>query len=327
MNKPGRRHHYVSQFYLRGFTDTGNEDGLLWVHSHDKAEPRRDIPANVCFRTDYQRIDIPGIPPDIFDKTLGGTVEANASKVLNSIIRRQALPATSGGLLKLMRFVALLSVQNPSVREGFGGGDSRMAEMRLRLVAENAPARFASEVDDLVADGFIVPDDLTVEKALAEDFGDNGIGVMQRRHMRNLLSLLESFPLEMLMRRTWQLLVARREPEDFICTEHPVVLVPHKPQRSLLDEPGFGTAEQVVVPLCSRLAMVGSFEPSARPLANVTTETVAHVNSLLINHAHRFLFTAKPQFAWRMPDGSIGGAADLRECSAKIRRGREVGQS
>ena len=34
MNQPrkhARKHHYVPQFYLAGFTATGNKDGQLWV--------------------------------------------------------------------------------------------------------------------------------------------------------------------------------------------------------------------------------------------------------------------------------------------------------
>lgn len=317
MTKPSRDHHYVSQFYLRGFTDTGGEDGRLYVHSAERDKPFGPVKTSkVCFQVDYQRIDLPGVSPDAFDKAMASTVESDAAVVLREILQKKVLPANRTKLLKLMTFVALLACQNPSVRAAFARGAGRVQQQRLKLLARHAPERVEEEIAALKARGYVFSEELTSARLLAADFEEYSIRLSQQQHMEQLLISLKAFPMQTLMNRDWTLLAARHDAEDFICSDDPVCLVMERTKgmpTSFLDSPGFATADQILVPLSSRVAMIGSMNPRVRPYEHWKTEQVAHVNALVLNRAQRFLFSAKKDFVWKRPDGSIAQAADLHE--------------
>jgi hypothetical protein len=56
MNEP-RKHHYLPQFYLAGFTKTDARDGRLWVFDKRKLKQWATSPADAAAIRDYNTLD------------------------------------------------------------------------------------------------------------------------------------------------------------------------------------------------------------------------------------------------------------------------------
>ena len=52
MQKPKKKHHYVSAFYLNGFTDSKNSD-LIWIYQKENDTVFCDKPENIGFIKHY----------------------------------------------------------------------------------------------------------------------------------------------------------------------------------------------------------------------------------------------------------------------------------
>ena len=91
MRNTARRHHYVPQFYLRGFSDPNLQNEQL--HVIDKEERRHFVttPRNIALQRDFNRINIPGYPMDAIERDLA-QIEGQVATVLRSIAENATLP-------------------------------------------------------------------------------------------------------------------------------------------------------------------------------------------------------------------------------------------
>jgi hypothetical protein len=113
---PARRHHYIPQLYLSGFTDSGEKSGLFYAHDLIQLKTWPAKPANVAFMKDFYRVDAPGVDPDEIEKVFW-PLEGEAARVLKGIIKSEKLPFEKQNYDTLMHFMAQLVVRRPSVRE------------------------------------------------------------------------------------------------------------------------------------------------------------------------------------------------------------------
>lgn len=88
MNEP-KRHHYVQEAYIKGFTEDNSEFAHLFIKS--KKECKRLHTRNICVRKHYYRQEWApdGIDKNIFEKTLGAEQEPAG---LNALIKLIAEP-------------------------------------------------------------------------------------------------------------------------------------------------------------------------------------------------------------------------------------------
>jgi hypothetical protein len=75
------RHHYVPEFYLAGFTASGEKDDFLFVFDKDKKKQWKSKPNSIAFEHDYYRFDFKGLGPDYIEKNFA-IFESKASKVI-----------------------------------------------------------------------------------------------------------------------------------------------------------------------------------------------------------------------------------------------------
>jgi hypothetical protein len=62
-----RKHHFVPQFYLRGFTGDNDQ---LFVVDRPSEKTFRTSPKNVAAERDFNRVDVEGLAPDAIEKAL-----------------------------------------------------------------------------------------------------------------------------------------------------------------------------------------------------------------------------------------------------------------
>ena len=90
MNVP-RKHHYVPNFYLKGFTKEGTEDGRIWVTDTKLKNQWPSSPKNSASEKDFYRAQLVQHPdPMWFEKLMANQVEPQLSSILQPDISHMA---------------------------------------------------------------------------------------------------------------------------------------------------------------------------------------------------------------------------------------------
>ena len=109
-----RGHHYLPEFYLRGFTRSGSKDDRLVaidLHERRRFDPR---PKNVGKKRDFNRIDVDEHPPDALESQLS-TVESDLAPALRRLRQDRRFPEKHD-CTRVMNLICLLAIRNPKTR-------------------------------------------------------------------------------------------------------------------------------------------------------------------------------------------------------------------
>jgi hypothetical protein len=313
---PARRHHVIPQFYLAGFTDSGEKDGLLYAHDLRELKTWPAKPANVAFEKDFYRIEVPGIAPDEIEKVFWD-VEGKAATVLKKIIESNNLPDTPEDYETLMRFMAQLEMRRPSVRQNLDHTHEKVLRIVTKMHATLPDDELRARFKYMREENPDVPElDLNAFRAFATS--DNyTIEFSQNHYIKNLMTALlpvaDDTLTPLLAMRNWMLMIADEGAGYFITTDRPVALswtieVPPLFENS----PGFGLQNTVVFfPVSKRHLMYGTFDALKAPVAPADAETVALMNRIMCRSAVRFIYSTDENFVWKNHDDSIGDRRNL----------------
>ncbi|MHB1033717.1 MAG: DUF4238 domain-containing protein [Pirellulales bacterium] len=321
MAKQPRKHHYVPQFYLAGFTREDSNDGTLHVLDLAKKMQRRSTPKNTAHQRDFYAVHLAGgHDPMCVEKCLSQP-EGKQSVVLRRICQDKALPRNhEEAFAELLGFVAFTATRVPPMRAMFLEAMDRIskAELRATFATEAGREVFRRRAEAQIAT--LGPKDRAFARRLLDD--DPGLEqfaalVNSERYevsvdqtwlvqqaLRNAIELRS-----VLSRRKWSLGVVQDDAPDLVCSDSPVCLTwstlgngPHSP--------GFGLLNTfLTLPLNRRLALASAFEelPAAHALS---TADVAEINARTMECA-RQVFSSEPDFVWKTEDGSMGRFPDL----------------
>lgn len=128
-----KMHHYVPRSYLARFCD---EDGFLHIFDRSSGQYRRQRPKQVMKINSYYRQDWapPGIDPNIFEKTLGEWLEAEAKDSIDRLIEFPA-SLTDQDTATLLIYFELQRIRVPRQAEA---AKKQMREVVLRLAPAEA---------------------------------------------------------------------------------------------------------------------------------------------------------------------------------------------
>src|SRR4051812_2922984 len=110
-----RRHHYLSQCYLKGFAQPrrrGKSHHILVFDRNGKTFTTNII--NVAAEKDFHRIDVEGQTPDAFEQGMA-RFESDLAPALSRISDAKSLTNEQDRIV-LFNFVALLAAKNPRHR-------------------------------------------------------------------------------------------------------------------------------------------------------------------------------------------------------------------
>ena len=298
----------MPQFYLAGFTDSGNKRGKLWAL--DKEEPCqwRTIPKSIAYRKDYYRIDVKDADENAIEKALA-KFEQQAAVVIRNTVSSEQIPKDEDFIL-LMNCVALFWARVPRIRNI----TSRFIEKvlkKLNRMTVASPQAYKRLIDRMRQDGKELPegaDDYEAMKRFVES-GEYTADFDQTWHVKNILEAMDNL-IPILMKRRWSLLIAQRGEGSFICSDSPVTLTWTKDVK-LPFGPGFAHKHTAVaMPLNSRITLVGEFDrPSV--VMPLPLRYVAYFNSLVAATAERFIYSATQDFPWMTRHGTVEGTRAL----------------
>lgn len=296
-----RLHHYVPRCYLKRFTHEKSKSAKLFVVDMVAGKSYWTNPRNVGAQTDFNRVEIPGQPPDVLERALS-RFDGELGTALAAIERDRTLENENAKLV-LLNFASVVAARNPEVRARMEDALSRVYEVVADLVTAT-PERFHATLRRARA---ARPDqsmpDVPYEKV--RDFVRNRefeIVFPHGYHVGHEFAGQDAVLRTMLARR-WALM---RAPEgtEFVTNDRPACLLPNTPTRHPL---GFGmTNTTVLLPVTASLLAVGTFD-GLEGAFEARREHVAVLNQALVRRCTRWVFARSDAFEIAFGGSTIRG--------------------
>lgn len=296
MSNTARNHHYIPQFYLRGFLDPNLKKKQL--HVIDKIDRRHFVtkPRNVGSQNDFNRVNISGQPIDAAEK-LFAEIDGKIARMLKEVEENATLPEGTD-MVTLFYFVALLHIHNPQFRNNITDFETRIIKQILRCLTANRE-RYESQMQRVHPADERAPKYESVKHFVEEESFDVQYG--HGHHLKYELENIDSV-VSLLSRRKWSLFVAEEGASDFVCSDRPVALISIGDPPEDPDHPynfgGPGLAEkntQLTVPLNSRMALFATFEIPPY-IEKVSEKIIANVNVRTMSSAARQIYCSNLDF-------------------------------
>jgi hypothetical protein len=311
-----RRHHFVPQFFLGGFTIAGGKEGKLFVIDFETRKQWPARPKDVANERDFYRVEIAGEKPTIIEDAFAQGIESATAPIVDVINSRRALPKGED-LSTLLRFITLLALRGPLWRKTMIKGLNDLSHGIWSAVLSSREA-FEAAVRK-IPDGETLLKGTTYEemKSFIQDTSfDSDTPENRNWYVGQTIKLVDTaFPF--FADRTWSLLVAPEDAPDFVCTDNPVALSStiHRPP---MFPPGFASMDSVItVPLGRRILMRGIFGGRSAAIS-VDARTVAGLNSLAIMQGVRFTYSSSGEIRWLNTD-KVEGTAELLKKLEEVR--------
>ena len=304
---PGRprRHHYLPQFYLEGFTATGARDDYLHVLDQRSGKRWKAKVPEVAYEKDLYEI------PDDQDTTAMERGFSRIESILAPAVKRvRGKQGISPGddLAKLLNFVAMMACRVPLELEQIHRPFEQISKAMMRE-SVMTPERWEDVRASMEADGI---DMSNASYDVMKDFVDRDEFDVRADQGTILWTMLEQMGaiLPYLFARTWSLAVAPQGGPSFICSDRPVSLIWTSDPVPGWRSPGFGLPNTMVaMPISKDVGLLGTFEGPAA-LGPMDSLNIATVNSLT-GSGGRYVFGPSAEFAWLMKSGAIGNAEDF----------------
>ena len=308
-----RMHHYVPQFYLKGFAED-REKPMLAVFDGATRKRFEAPPSKVAVERDFHRIEVDGHPPDALEKAFAA-FESDAS---NAMARIAAARSIVGGedLIYVLNLVALMACKNPRLRATINRFQANVLKGVLAMCVRSEEA-WKATLERARACG---------ASADAEHVGYDEMRDFVHSSAYDIpVPTTESLQLELgafevvlrtLSDRKWALLKAPPGSAGFITSDHPVCLMWSDPaMRRGPQGPGLGLRKtEVLFPISNELALVGAFESTPLEL-DADERMIAAFNAAVIAHAERQVYARSGDFVytWRPGDRVRSGAEFLND--------------
>ena len=310
MSNTARNHHYVPQFYLKGFLDSSLPNEQL--HVIDKVDRRHFVtrPRNIAAQRDFNRINMQGHAVDEIESHLA-QIEGQAATVLRDIAQNATLPQNRDMDI-LVVFVGILAVNNPQIRDSLINIDQEITRQMMQSAVESREA-YESRVSEL---GMENPIEYEIMKAFvdSENYTIN-IEDPDGYYLARVFDGLDREVLPFFGVMQWSLLVAENDASDFICSDRPAslfrlvdmipgtqspytttsagVIIPNKvPQRGVPWLVNF----ELIVPLNPRMAIYATTPDNPSPIEYGDRMTVACINKRIMDAAARQIYCSNLDF-------------------------------
>ncbi len=305
-----RNHHWIPQCYLKGFAKSRSKNAKLFVADAISRKTFETIPRNVASARDFNRIDVPGVPPNQIESDY-----ARFEGLVDKALERMAISKEFGddeAYNLILNLIALLAVRNPRMREHSQEFQERIIKRMMELTVatkEHYEASLGTPVR-----GDVVESDQAVTYEAMRDFVERDeytIEVSTTGHVRQELELVDTV-LPLLGKRHWLLIRAPANSGGFITSDDPVVLVwSERKNRGPFSSPGFGLRDTEVIFTVTRdLAMLGVFDGEVG-VREARPETVAQINGIIVAHSNRQIYARDDRFRYALASGEIRRGADI----------------
>jgi hypothetical protein len=322
MPKPARqtarKHHYVPEMYLDGFT---GRRGQLFVVDAQRRRSFRSKPKGIAAERDFNLIEAYGVPPDALEQEL-----AKLESVLAPGIERVRETASFGEEQKdredIINLVTLLAVRNPRTRTEMEKLYTDIFRAMVAMPFED-PARWDAVVGQLKEVGQW-PEGAPIDFEGHKTFVENNID--QLKPHKNFNIEMELGALKRMYHyfnaRKWRIVKAKAGSGGFVTTDHPVCIRrPGGTNYGNQYTPGLGLSDRdVLFPLSSKLALIGQLE-GEEDVLEFDENGVADFNATVMGYAIKQIYADDKYYRYSRPQGKpLGiGCKVLQDANLKVR--------
>ena len=210
---PAKRHHYLPQFYLRGFLKHNRKQ--LTVLKIDDGDFFQTDTKNIGIETDWNRVcnDRSSIE-EHFAKIDGAT-----SQVIKKIAEDETLPTDIDDICLLYYFIARISVHNPSLRDRLKEAETNDFKDFARWKT-SSPDIYYETVKDQNVDELVPYEPM---KRFVEE-GKYKINFDHGYFLKHESKFIEENLIPLFLQLNWSLLVTEDQAGIFVCSDRPVFM-------------------------------------------------------------------------------------------------------
>jgi hypothetical protein len=280
-----RRHHYVPRCWLAGFTDTGEQDGGLFVTDFTRRKQWAGVPGSVGFIRDFYRLEDEQIDDPVRVEKALSQIEGEVAPILRAIDRERRSPKPEE-IDPLLYFMAIQWSRVPAFRPLVLSVAKRISDERITEILQSPDSWKAA-----LERAGISPDTPGAEyeemKAAFEADAFN-LSAPTDWYVQRAFRAVDAI-LPGLHKRYWTTLVSPSG--SFIGSDNPVALDGEKGKLI-----GFENAEMVSYTVSRHVTVWGTLEPMKYPRVN--RKFIAHANTLSLLHTDGQVFSREPDFCW-----------------------------
>lgn len=294
INNRAKKHHVLSQFYLKGFTNGRRPKSQLLVIDIARGTHYQSKPQAVGFVTDFNTITIDGKPSDIIEKQLS-KFEGSVSSSLKEL--EETLCFEGDVQNDILNFLALLQVRSPRNREYWRKQEQRTSEILIDATL-SSKAMYESQMRKAKEADPTLPDQPSYEDAKASrENGEYIFELSNEYHIKREMELVKGV-VPYLSKRQWTLYVNDFPSHFFITSDNPVYHEFDEPENMprLLRTPGHAHANtSIYFPLSQRLALHGRFDGDGG-VVKADRRCVAELNNTTLLNGPHAIYAPKLTF-------------------------------
>jgi hypothetical protein len=159
-----RNHHFVPQYYLKGFAKPRAKDGKLTVFDLKDRRTFATKPRNVAARRDYNRVDIEDVDPNIVEGRLS-VLEGHADQAFRRIIATRSIESRDDFSF-VPTLIAQVALTNPLFRDQRDRMIRQMGSVMMHNMV-SSPERWQTVTQPAAADERIGGSPVAYEDARA----------------------------------------------------------------------------------------------------------------------------------------------------------------
>ena len=285
-------HHFIPQFYLRGFADGVGRKAKVFTFDSDTKTAFVTLVRNVGSRRHFFRIEADGVDPNALEDAMA-EIEGQFATHLADVIQAKAFP-TPEHYNSVMNILANISVRNPRLRGLMSDFHKEIAEKFSDMVLSSKEI-WESQTEKMRRDGYQVNDNLTYEDMKEFHESKNYDIIVDQTHLIQMEFKMLDPVLECSARRNWCFVTAP-EGHQYICSDDPVVLSWTDAANKGPYPPGHGLkGTTVLFPLCSNLLLMGAFEDLPEQMIH-TPFQVAATNTHIANYSTKQIYARNGLF-------------------------------
>lgn len=279
-----RRHHTISDFYLRMFADA---DEWLTVVDLTEAKPKwtRRKTSNVSVAKDfYTIIDTDGQESPAVERLLGH-IEGRAAPALRRMQAGVFFPPGASDRDNIALWLAFQYMRGPETRRNLEAmqdvtgkllvqGINTPETARTRLQHAGTPEPTEQDINDLLH--------------FAANLDQYDIAPDPNEHIQIMLSLAANEIAPRFHAMHWHLF--KFDQPALLSGDHPITLYANPEHRSPLMGIGIGTADEIRFPVDPSTLLVMTPEPLPEVIGRLPHSAARHFNQLTAYHAYEFVF-------------------------------------
>jgi hypothetical protein len=304
-NNQPRKHHYISRFYLAGFSKSGGSKANLHVHDITRKNYFVSSALDTPTKRDFNRIEIDGHEYSL-ETALSG-LETVASKAFERVSADRKWPENDD-LAFLLNFMCLFSMRNPRARDYF----CELEKLKVEKIMDSV----VSSEDTFLGHMKQLKDNIGIDQNVSfqhmKDFIENKrykLEIPRERLIQTEFKVFDTV-LPTFFNRYWTFIWSDQESGEFITSDHPVSLISLLPPT--VYPTGFGSPKtEVVFPVSRYVAMMGVFEDTYPVEVHANKKLVANLNGRTKNFAINQVYSAHRNFDYLDTDGTIKTSINL----------------